>query len=172
MTNEGGTNSNFSPFRMLVRATSPLSPTSTFSMAIFCGGRPDSDSHFCSAEAFSSESISQPHGIGCGEAVVRAVSLLLVEIEEQRILVLRERGRVWIEEVLRGGVVGFWEKVGRSVVWKILEVSAIEERENLICWAEGEESEVSKECLVVLTVVNEYSKVHTSTAGVNFSIST
>ena len=62
MTSGGGTKSNFSPFLIFFEATSPLSPTSTLSMAIFWSGRPDSDNHFCKAEAFSKESISQPQG--------------------------------------------------------------------------------------------------------------
>jgi len=64
MTSEGGTKSSFSPFLMFFKATSPLSPTSTLSIPIFCGGSPDSDSHLCRAEEFSSESISQPQATG------------------------------------------------------------------------------------------------------------
>lgn len=63
MTSEGGTKRSFSPFLTFFKATSPLSPTSTFSMAIFWGGRPDSDNHLCREDAVSSESFSQPHGM-------------------------------------------------------------------------------------------------------------
>lgn len=45
---------------MFFRATRPLSPTSTRSIPIFCGGSPDSVNHLWSSSAFSRDSISQP----------------------------------------------------------------------------------------------------------------
>lgn len=100
----GGTNSNFSPFLMFVKATRPLSPTSTFSIPIFWGGRPESDNHFCNPEAFSGESMSQPQGIFWGFPVGFLVvsALVLVVVIEQRIRMFRlkiewerERGLLW-----------------------------------------------------------------------------
>lgn len=70
MTSDGGTKRSFSPFLMLLKATSPLSPTSTLSIPIFCGGSPDSVSHLCRVDAFSNESISQPQGTPTDEAWV------------------------------------------------------------------------------------------------------
>lgn len=62
MTRERGTKSSFSPFLIFFNATSPLSPTSTRSISIFWAGRPELDNHLWSAEAFSNDSISHPHG--------------------------------------------------------------------------------------------------------------
>lgn len=79
MNRDGGTKSSFSPFLIFFKATSPLSPTFTLSIAIFCGGRPESDNHFCKAEAFSEESISQPQGMFWATV---ALALSLVETEQ------------------------------------------------------------------------------------------
>lgn len=132
MTREGGKKSSFSPFLMFLRATNPLSPTSTLSIPIFWGGRPESDNHFCSKAAFSNESTSQPQGIFWVTAVLM-VSVLDIE---HRIGCLRGMGWKWRD--------GVWKREGGRVsvraVWNILEVSAMDdtgEREsyrNLICW--------------------------------------
>lgn len=119
---EGGTKSNFSRFLIFFKATKPLSPTSTFCMAIFCCGSPESDSHFWRAEAFSNESMSHPHGIVFWVTVVLA-----------SFVVETEQWITWCAHLLRGAVVkkvwdcGLWrwENVGRSVVWKLLEASAM-----------------------------------------------
>lgn len=105
---------------MFLRATSPLSPTSTLCIPIFCGGRPESDNHFCKAEAFSNESTSQPQGIF---EFTLDIEVLAVEIE-QRIGHLRNV--VWAKE---GGVLcsgeGVREKLGMRAKCKILEASAM-----------------------------------------------
>lgn len=94
MTREGGTKSNFSPFLMFLRATRPRSPTSTISIPIFCGGRPESDSHRWSSEALSRDSISQPHGTSKDSAVAAGVA----EIEQRGFW--REGREFWREEGL------------------------------------------------------------------------
>jgi len=63
MTSSGGTKRSFSPFLILFKATSPLSPTSTLSMDIFWEGRPDWDNHFSREDEFTIESFSHPQGI-------------------------------------------------------------------------------------------------------------
>lgn len=156
MTSEGGTNRIFSPFLMLLFATRPRSPTSTFRRSIFWGGKPESVNHFCNADAFSSESISQPQGIGWGAAVALAVSLPLVEIVQRMIVgevfrwvIVREQG--FLRDKL-------CDNEGMSVVWKILEASAMagdggwRRGKNLIYWSLLS-SRVDTSALVVLTVV-------------------
>lgn len=125
MTSEGGTKSNFSPFLIFFKATKPLSPTSTFCMAIFWGGRPESDSHLWRASAFCKESISQPHGtFGVTDAAF-SVALSLVETDDEQWIVveyfLRKKLGDWVS------VHDLWsiEKEGKSVVWKILEASTM-----------------------------------------------
>lgn len=117
MNKEGGTKSNFSPFLIFFKATRPLSPTSTFWMLIFWGGRPESVSHFCRAEAFSKESMSQPQGIFW---VTVALVLSVVEIEHWIGCLRKFRGCDW-------NVWLFWcgQKLGMRVVCKILEASAM-----------------------------------------------
>lgn len=129
MKREGGTKSNFSPFLTFFRATSPLSPTSTLSIAIFCGGSPHSDSHSCSAAAFSRESASHPHGTPVWAVLSPAPLLAVVtehRIRSKRRLLLAVDGMKqrweWIVVVYRDG---FCERVGMSVVWRILEASAM-----------------------------------------------
>ena len=80
MTREGGTKSSISPFLIFFKATKPLSPTSTFCIANFWGGRPKSDNHFWRASAFSTESMSHPHGT-ISDTFAAALVSLLVEIE-------------------------------------------------------------------------------------------
>lgn len=105
---------------MFLRATSPLSPTSTLCIPIFCGGRPESDNHFCKAEAFSNESTSQPQGIFESPLDIEVSA---VEVE-QRIGHLCNV--VWAKE---GGVLcsgeGVREKLGMRATCKILEASAM-----------------------------------------------
>lgn len=117
MNKEGGTKSNFSPFLIFFKATRPLSPTSTFWMLIFWGGRPESVSHFCRAEAFSKESMSQPQGIFW---VTVALVLSVVEIEHWIGCLRKFSGCDW-------NVWLFWcgQKLGMRVVCKILEASAM-----------------------------------------------
>lgn len=118
MTSEGGTKSSFSPFLIFFKATSPLSPTSTLSMAIFWGGSPESDNHFCRADAFSKESTSQPHGMVSVTVIFLVLSLVGIE---QWIGFLRKftacNWEKWV----------FWSewKLGMSVVCKIREASVM-----------------------------------------------
>ena len=117
MNKEGGTKSSFSPFLIFFKATRPLSPTSTFWMPIFWGGRPESVSHFCRAEAFSKESMSQPQGIFW--VPVALVVLSVVEIEHWTECLLKLSGgwdwNVWL--------FGCEWKLGMRLLCKILETS-------------------------------------------------
>ena len=153
MTREGGTKSNFSPFLMFFKATKPLSPTSTFSLTIFCGGRPESESHLWSAEEFSSESMSHPHGTVIWVGVVLVAVSFSVETEQwstwRSPCLLREK---FVKKVWESGLwlLWRWGNVGSSVVWKILEASTMtrslyrERERNLICLDAEEKREIYK----------------------------
>lgn len=143
MTSEGGTKSSFSPFLIFLRATRPLSPTSTLCIAIFCSGKPDSDSHRCRADAFSSESTSQPQVIFWAFVVSFAVEivehLMVVMLLLCFLLNLLWKLSLWVVPFLTFDVFRLWENEGMSVILgRKMEASAMVEEErksgNLI-WA-------------------------------------
>lgn len=126
MTREGGTKRSFSPFLRFWEATRPRSPMSTLSIDIFCGGRPESESHFWREVAFSTESISQPHDMSGTSSTER---LVVSPAETEQWIPGRHRdtgsgGKERVKFWLRSWWSG--EKDGRRVDWKTLEAFAME----------------------------------------------
>lgn len=165
MTSEGGTKSSFSPFLIFLRATRPLSPTSTLCIAIFCSGKPDWYSHFCSKAAFSRESTSQPQLISW----VLEVSFV-VEIEENwtvMTLLYFLLNFLWkfgwsVLPNPRDDGLGSWEKVGMNeVLVRTIEASAIvekeEERKENLIWDGGngwQDDVIENEFMIIVLYVS------------------